>query len=240
VRVGRIVAEYEAFYLTKISNECSRIRIEEYQINLSKRNYDALIAVYADAREFPISKRAIQRNESIDSFESLGEISDRAFYEVNVDDADYARHPIRYLQNVTGAYFGGKIIPTEAEKGVLSIYGVFDEEEIFNKCVETLNEERGIDVHLNECESWPIDYAGAFGSIPTIFNALRIDPQRAELLTKALFGDSSSILYLGRETNLLDTLFTSNLLKDRKFLDTFSYIGMTGIVDMLKPIFWWE
>ena len=240
MRIGKMSIDYESFYLAEVSRKCPNVRIEEYQTEFYKISYDALISVEASTEEFPIlahqAKQAIQRSEQIDYFESLGEIPNRAFYEITVNDLNSAKHPIRCLQNIRNAYFPGRVIPMEATQGRLYIYGAFEDEEAFNRCISVLNEEEEIDLRADEYQSWAIDHENIFHSVPTIFSALGIDPQKTELLLRALRGDPSSILYLGLDTNFLDALLTSDMLRNKRFLDLLAYIGMPSIVDILERV----
>lgn len=241
MRIGKMSIDYESFYLTEVSRRCPNVRIEEYQTEFYKLGYDALISVDASTEEFPIlanqAKQAIQRNEQIDYFESLCEIPNRAFYEIKVNDSNYTKHPIRYLQNITGACFPGRVIPMEAIQGRLCIYGTFDDEEVFNKCKGILEEEEEINLWTDECQSWAIDHENVFHSIPSIFDALGIDPKRTELLLKALMGSSIAVLQLGSDTTLLDILLSSDMLRNKIFLDILAYMGIFNIADILKEVF---
>ena len=240
MRIGKISIDYESFYLTEVSRKCPNVRIEEYQTKFHKLGYDALISVYASTEEFPIlahqAKQAIQRNEQIDYFESLSEILNRAFYDIMVKDSNCAKHPIRYLKNISSAHFPGRVIPMEVRQGTLYIYGVFEDEEAFSKCKGVMDEEQGISLLEDECQSWAIDYGNVFHSVPSIFDAIGIDTQRRELLLEALTGNPTSVLYLGSDTNLLDTLLTSDMLRNRIFLEILAYTGMPSIVDILREV----
>lgn len=240
MRVGRIAIRFGSFYLEEIGMRYPNIRIEEYITNLYKRSYDALIVVYIDRKEFPVlasrAKRAFQKSESIDCFEFIGE-ADKAFYQITVNSLGCARSPIRCLQTVDG-YFPSRIFPTEEKQGIVYIYGAFEDENAFNQCIEILDNEQGIDVQKSECESWTIDDANAFDSVPTIFNALGIDPKQAEVLLRVLFGNSSSALHLAHGTNFIDTFLTSDLLRNMEFLQELAYTGMHSLIDILKEIFW--
>jgi hypothetical protein len=241
VKVGRTSIEYDNFYLQEISREFPEIEIEEYQIEFGRKSYDGLISVYADARNFPIlshrAKCAIQRGEPIESFKFIGEISDRAFYEVKVNDIDYEKHPIRYLQDVNGAFFPTRVMPVESKQGRLYIYGMFENEKTFRKCIEILNREKGIAVQTDECGCWAIDLEDAFRSVPTVFNALGIGFPQEQVLIRVLLGNPSSVAYLRIDTNFLDILFSSDILRNMRFLDVMTSAGIENLIDILKEIF---
>jgi hypothetical protein len=216
VRAGRILLECETFYLTEVTRRYPDTRIEEYQTGMNKENYNALIGIYSEINKYSDLLDVMKHVLQIEAFRLIGEISDRIFAEVLINDTKYARNPIRRLLNIDNAYFPGRIMPMEAKMGMICIYGMFKDEKAFNQCIDVLGAGKGISVWTNKCASWSINIEGALDSIPTIFNILGIDSHKVRILLSALTGNTESAFYLEKNTNFLDTFFKSSVLRDSK------------------------
>lgn len=243
MRIGIIPFEWEKFYLSEVSREYPKINIEEYQLNFNKKNYDALINISSnqikDFNPLFIAKNAIQR-KNLEYFESLGIISDRAFFKVKVNDANFGNHPIRCFQETDDVKFRREIIPMEIKNGIVCFYGCFEDENIFNRCVNLLRDKKGINVQEDDCTSWTVDQADLLDSIPNIFDALEINSESKRVLIEALLGIFSSRMYLKEDINTLKTLFGDITKKEREIInnervkDTLSSAGVATLIEFIK------